>query len=86
MRYLAEEENDENYIMRSRRMAIDYCRFYIRIVGTCHESFKNKKKCILRNLLKIRILLICGVDIQLIHYRYNKKIFSEIDRKKNVMA
>ncbi|MFR5679074.1 MAG: glycosyltransferase [Faecalimonas umbilicata] len=43
LRYLAEEENDENYIMRSRRMAIDYCRFYIRIVGTCHESFKNKK-------------------------------------------
>ena len=46
LRNLAEKEKDENYLMRSRRMAIDYCRFYIRIVGSCRESFKNKKSYI----------------------------------------
>ena len=41
---LAKEENDEECILRAKKMAIDYCRLYIEMLGNSGESFRNKRR------------------------------------------
>lgn len=39
----AEEEKDTECILRTKKMAIDYCRLYVGIVDNSQESFSKKK-------------------------------------------
>lgn len=39
---LAKEENDDECILRAKRMVIDYCRVYVRIVNNSNASKKEK--------------------------------------------
>lgn len=43
LKEMAEKEEDEEYLFRVKRMAIDYCRAYITLVGGSELSFKEKK-------------------------------------------
>lgn len=41
---LAEQENDAEYLLRTKRMAIDYCRAYVTLVGGSRMTFREKIK------------------------------------------
>ena len=58
---MAEEEQDEDCVLRAKRMAIDCCRLYTRMIGESKISFKDKKKY-LREFAQTREIAQCWED------------------------
>ncbi len=78
---LAAKEDDDDCTMRTKRMTIDYCRLYIRIVGGCRESFNNKRNYI-RDFAQDRdIIKLCkGYPVNSLPIQ--QKIFQKLLEKK----
>lgn len=71
---LAEEENDNECKARVQRMAIDTCRFYVRLVGKSQDSFKQKKEYI-RRLVAMEEVKECWKDYPINKLPMQQRIF-----------